>query len=162
MVTRWKFRMVDTPFRKYSKYEKEIMAALQLTGNVLHKAEMEYHENFGHILGRIQHIALMSIIDIFYETWHIEIQTVAPTLTGFQVIKHYVQYLDIHPHKPIFYPYNSYDGSSAIRLTWSGNQVEYYKTQNCLEFHQDADHVRILNRIRSFSGILHTLIKVAI
>ena len=38
------------------------MAALPFTGNAFHKAEMEYHGKFGHTLGRIQYIALMSRI----------------------------------------------------------------------------------------------------
>ena len=41
------------------------MAALPLTENYPHKAEMEYHGKFGHTTERIQHIALMSIIYIF-------------------------------------------------------------------------------------------------
>ena len=86
------------------------MAALPLTGNSLHKAETEYHGKFGHKLGSIQHISLMSIIDIFYATCRIATQTVAPTLPGFQGIKQCVKYLSSHPHKPIFYPSNSYDG----------------------------------------------------
>ena len=84
------------------------MAALPLTGHTLHKAEMEYHGKFGHTLGRIQHLALMSRIDICYSNCHIETQTVAPTLPGFQGIKRWVQYLASHPHKPIFYTSNSY------------------------------------------------------
>ena len=42
------------------------MAALTLTVNGLQKSEMEYHGKFGHTIGRIQHISLMSRIDIFY------------------------------------------------------------------------------------------------
>ena len=67
-----------------------------------------------------------------------------------------------HPHKPIFYPSNSYDGSNFIRIIWSGNQVEEYTTQNCLECHQYADYSRIINIRRSVSGILHILIGVAL
>ena len=70
--------------------------------------------------------------------------------------------MDSHPNEPIFYPYSSYNGLNVIRLTRSGNKVEYYTTQSCLELHQDADHDRILNRIRSFSGIIHTLLGVAV
>ena len=44
------------------------MGALTLTGHALKKAEIEYHGNFGHTLGRIQHITLMSIIDLFNAT----------------------------------------------------------------------------------------------
>ena len=106
------------------------MAALPLTGHDLHKSEMEYHGKFGHTLGRIQHIALMSRIEIFYATCCLATKTVSPTLPGFQDIKRCVQYLASHPHKPIFYPYNSDDGSNVIRLTWSGNQVEYHTTKN--------------------------------
>ena len=86
----------------------------------------------------------------------------AHTLPGFQGIKRCVKYLASHPHKPIFYPSDSYDRSNVIRLTWSGNQVEEHTTQNCLECHQDADHDRILNRRRSVSGIIHNLIGVAV
>ena len=75
-------------------------------------------------------------------------------------LKRCAQYLASHPHKPIFYPYNSYYGSNFIRLTWSGNQVEYYTTQNFLERHQDADHAKIINIRQSVSGILHTLLGV--
>ena len=124
------------------------MATLSLTGHALHKAEIEHHGKFGHTLGRIQHIALISRIDICYATCSLDTQTVAPNLPGFQGIKRCVQYMDSHPHKPIIYPSNSYDESNAISLTWSGNQVEDYTTKNCLECHQDADHVRILNRRR--------------
>ena len=75
------------------------MSVIILTVNALHKAEMEYHGNFGHNLGSIQHIALMSRIEICYATCHLVTHTVAPTLPGFQDIKHCVQYMDIHPHK---------------------------------------------------------------
>ena len=44
------------------------MAALSLTGNDIHKAEMENYRKFGHTLGSIQHIDFMSRIDIFYTT----------------------------------------------------------------------------------------------
>ena len=43
------------------------MAALPFTGHALHKAEIEYHGKFGHTLGSIQHIALMSSIDLAVE-----------------------------------------------------------------------------------------------
>ena len=121
------------------------MAALILSVNVLHKAEMENRGRIGHIIGGKQYIALISRIDICYATCHILTQNLAPTLPGFQGIKRCVQYLDSHKHKPIFYPSNSYDGSNVIRLIWSGNQVEDYTTQIFLEFHQDAYHARIPN-----------------
>ena len=89
-------------------------------------------------------------------------QTVAPTLPGLQGIKRCVQYLASHPHKPIFYPSNYYYGSNVIRLTCSENQVEYHRTQNCLECHQDVYHARTINRRRSIFGIIHTLLGVAV
>ena len=89
-------------------------------------------------------------------------QTVTPTLPGFQGIKRRVEYLASHSHKPIFYPSNSYDGSNVIRLTCNGNQVEDHITQTCLEYHQDADYARIINRRRSVFGIIHTILGVSI
>ena len=68
---------------------------------------MEYHGKFGHTLRRIEHIALMNRIDVFYATCHLETQTMAHAITGFQGIKRCVQYLASHPHKPIFYTFNS-------------------------------------------------------
>ena len=85
---------------------------------------MQYHGKFGHTLERIQHIALISIIDLCYATCRLATQTVAPTLHGLQGIKQCVQYLASHPHKPIFYPSRSYDGSNVIRLTWSGIKLK--------------------------------------
>ena len=99
------------------------MDALPLTGHALHKSEMEYNENFGHTIGRTQHIVLMSRIDICFATCRLATQNVAPTLPVFQCTKRCVQYLASHPHKLIFYPYDSYDGSNVIRITWSGNKV---------------------------------------
>ena len=64
--------------------------------------------------------------------------------------------------KPYFYPYTSYDGSNLIRLTWSANQVEDYTTQNFLEYHLYADCAKILIIRQSVSGILHTLLDVAV
>ena len=158
----WKFIKVDTPFRIDSGYENELLAALPLSGHALHKAKVEYHGKFGHTLIRIQHIALISIIDLFNATFCLTTQTEAPNTTGFQGIKRCVSCLDSHPHKHIFYPSNYYDGSNAIRLTWFLNQVEYHTTQICLECHQDAYHTRILNRRRSVLGIIYDLIGVAV
>ena len=125
-----KFRKVDTPFRIDCTHEKEIMAALSLTGNALHKPEIEHNGKYGHNLVRIQHIALMSRIGICYTAFRLATKAVAPTIPSFQGIKCCIQYLASHPHKPIFYPSYSYDGSNIIRLTWSGNHMEYYTTQN--------------------------------
>ena len=66
----------------------------------------------GHTLRRIEHIALMIRIGICCIICCIETQTVAPILPVFQGIKHFVQYLASHPHKLIFFPYNSYDVSN--------------------------------------------------
>ena len=137
------------------------MSTFLLTRHALNKSKMKYHEKFGHTLGRIEHIALMSRIDIYYTTCCLENQTVAPTLNGFQGSKRCVQYLASHPHKTIFYPSNYYYGPNVIILTQSGNQVEGNTIQNFLEHHQDADDYRILNRGLSVSGILHTLIGAA-
>ena len=82
---------------------------------------MVYHGKFRHTLGRVQHIDLMSIIDIFYTDYRLDTQNVLLTILGLQGIKRFVQYLDSHPHKLVFYPFNYYDGSNIIRLTWSGN-----------------------------------------
>ena len=49
-----------------------------------------------------------------------------------------------------------------MRLTWSGNKNEEYTTHNILEGHKDVDRARIINRRRSVSGILHTLLAVAV
>ena len=106
------------------------MAALTLTGHAFHKAELENHGKFGHKLGRIQHIALMSRIDIFCATCCLVTQNVEPTLPGFQDIKRCVQQMASRPYKPIFYPSTYYDVSNVIRLTWSGNQIEDHTTQN--------------------------------
>ena len=106
LVNEWfptgKFRNVDTTFRTDSTYEKELMAALSLIIHTFYKSEMEYHRKFGHTLGRIQHISLMRRIVICYSTCCLATQNVAPTLPGFQGIKHCFQYLASHPHRPIF------------------------------------------------------------
>ena len=156
------FRNIDTPFCTESPYKKELLAALTLIGHALHKSEMEFHGNFGHTLGSIQHFSLMSRIYLCNATFHLANKTVSPTLPGFQGIKLCVQYLASHPHKPIFCPSNSYDGSNFSRLTWSVNQVEYHIKQNCLECHKDAYHATILNIIRSVSGIINIIIGVAV
>ena len=134
LVTEWfptgKFRNVDTPFRIDSSYEKVFLAALTLIGYAFHTTEMKYYEKFGHTIGMIKHISLMIIINLCYATCRLDTQTMALTLPGFQGIKQCVQYLDSHPHKTIFYPSNSYDGSNVIRLRWDENQVEDHTTQN--------------------------------
>ena len=44
LVNEWfpygKFRNIDTPFRTEYTYEKELMATITLTVNILHKVEM--------------------------------------------------------------------------------------------------------------------------
>ena len=104
----------------------------------------------------------MRRIDICYTACNPGTQTVAPTIPGFQGIRHCIQYMTSHPNTAMFHPSNSHDGSNVIRLTWSGNQVEEYTTQNFLEYHQDANHPIILNRRRSVSGIINNLLGVAV
>ena len=100
----------------------------------------------------------MSRVDLFCETCSLATKTVAPTLPGFKGIKRCVLYMAIHPHKPIFYPYDYNYGLNVTRITWSENKVEYHTTHNFLECRQYSDHDRILNRRRSFSGIINTLL----
>ena len=61
----------------------------------------------------------MNIIDILHTAYHLGTQTVAPTLPGFQGLKIRIQYFATHPHKPILYLLNCYDGAKLIILTWS-------------------------------------------
>ena len=110
---------VDIPFMRDSRDENELMDAFTSKINSLHKSEMEYHGKIVHILGRIQKISLMSIIEICYINYPLATQTVAPTLSGFQGTNRCIQYLDSCPHKSILYPSNYYDGSNFIRFTWS-------------------------------------------
>ena len=55
MANEWsptgKYRKADTPFCTESTYEKELMAAVKLSGNALNKSYLEYHCKFGHTLG---------------------------------------------------------------------------------------------------------------
>ena len=48
-----KFRKVDTTFSIESTHEKEVMAALPLTGHAHHTTEMEYNGNSVHTIVRI-------------------------------------------------------------------------------------------------------------
>ena len=82
----------------------------------------------------------------------------AHNIPGLQGLKCCIKYLASHPHKPIVYPSNYYDGSNVIKLTWSENQVEDYITQNSLEYNQDTNTYRIINRRQSVSGIIHTIL----
>ena len=65
---------------------------------------MEYHGQFGHTLGRIKHISILSRIGRCYATCSISTQTVAPTLPGFQGIKQCAQYLARHTHSKLMVP----------------------------------------------------------
>ena len=121
LVTKWfpagKFRRFDTNFRIDSTYENYLLSTLPLTVNALHNTKMEYHGKFGHNFVRIQHIYIMSRIDICYTSFRMATQNVAPMIPGFQSIKRCIQYMASHPHKTIFYPSNSYNGLNFIRLT---------------------------------------------
>ena len=66
LVNEWfspgNFMNVDTPFWADSTYEKELVAVVTLIVKALCKSEMEYHSKFGHAIGGIQHIFIMTII----------------------------------------------------------------------------------------------------
>ena len=106
------------------------MAAVSLTRNSIRKAEMEYHGKFGHTIYRIQNIYILIRIYIYYTACRLVTQNVVPTLPGFQGLKHRIQHLASHPHKPIFYTSNYHDVSNYIRLKNRGNQFEEYITNN--------------------------------
>ena len=73
------------------------MNALPLTVNALCKKEMKYHSKFGHTYGKIQ-----IKIDIFYTAFCLGTKTMSPILPYLQGLNNCIQYLAIHPHKPIF------------------------------------------------------------
>ena len=85
---------------------------------------MEYHVNFVHAIGQIQHISPMSRIDICYTACCPSTQTLGPTLPVFHGINWRIQYLASQPNKPIFYPYNYYYVSNVIILGRIGDQFE--------------------------------------
>ena len=64
---------------------------------------MESHGTFGHTIVRLQNISIMSRTEICYITCCLETQTVAPTISGLQCIKRFVQYQYNHPYKAILY-----------------------------------------------------------
>ena len=115
---------VGIHFRTESTYEKDLMAENPLTGNANFKAEMEYHGKFGHTIGWIQHISIMSRIEICYSSCRLETQTMSPTLPSFQGLNRCIQYMYSHTLKPILYPYNYYYITNFIILIWSGNKLE--------------------------------------
>ena len=86
------------------------MSIVPLAGNEPNKEYILNHVKFWHALDRIQHIDIMSRIEFFYTSCQLGTQTVVPTLPSFQGIKICIKYLDTHPHKPILYLSNSYDG----------------------------------------------------
>ena len=138
------------------------MVVIPLIGSALHKKENDYQIKFGHTIGRIHHIAIVRRIDIFYTSCRLVTQTMAPKFPGFEGLNRCIYYLDTQPHKPIFYPYNYYEGYNVTIITWIVYQVEAYNTQNYLQCHQDVYHARNLNRKLSISVIIHTLLGVAV
>ena len=113
-------------------YEKELVYEVTWTSNNPCNVVMEYSGKFWHTPRRINHIVLLRIIDIFYTSWQLGTQTVAPAPPGFQGLKRCINYLDIKPNKPIFCHFISYDGSNVIIITWSGKKVEEQSTHNYL------------------------------
>ena len=78
------------------------MAVVKLTVNALLKVETEYNGKFGYNIGQIQHIAIMSRIDICCISCFLGTQNMAPNLPSLQDLKCRIQYLARHPHTPIF------------------------------------------------------------
>ena len=122
---------------------------------------MEYHGKFGHNIVQINHIDIMNRVLIFTNPATLRPKLWRILFLSFKLPK-YVFNILILTLKKIFYPYNYCDGSNVISLAWSGNQVEDYTDQNCLECHQDADHTKIINRRRSVYEIIHNLLGVSI
>ena len=106
IVNEWfsdkKFTTFNTPFITDSAYQEDIMASLRLTGNSLHKSEIEYHGKFGNIIGRIQHTPIMSKIYICYTACVLVTQTVVPNIPCFKYLNLCIQYMVSHPHKTVF------------------------------------------------------------
>ena len=67
---------------------KELMAAIALTGNGFNKSEREYTRKFGQVIGRVQHISIITRIDVFYTKCCLGTQIVASTLPVFKVSRY--------------------------------------------------------------------------
>ena len=79
-----KFKIFDTPFQKYSTYEKRLIDAFALAVNSLQKAEIEYTGKFGHTIGQINNIYIMRRIENFNTDCRLK-KTVASTLPFLKV-----------------------------------------------------------------------------
>ena len=84
---------MDTPFRTYSAYEKELLVDVPLNGEALKKAVVKHHGNFGHTLGRIRHITVMIRIKICFIEYFLGTLIVAPILPVFQGLKSCIHFL---------------------------------------------------------------------
>ena len=93
------FRNLDTTLCAYDKYP---VASIPMMGEAPWKAKHDYHGKSGHTLVNIQHISIMSIIDICYMVCHLGAQIVSPVISVFQGIK-IVYNFSNHTQKPIFY-----------------------------------------------------------
>ena len=91
------------------KYEKELVNKHPLTVYARYNSEMEYNG--------IQHISLMSTLEICNATCSLATHTVESNPTGFQGIKRCIKYMYGHPHKNIFYPSVSHYGSNVNIIT---------------------------------------------
>ena len=117
----WNF---DTPFWEDSTHKKDLMAAVPLTVNSLHKSEMKYHGKFGNTIGRIHHISIIRSIYIFYTDYCLRTQTVSNTLPYFKGLRIFIQYITTLPYKQVLYHSNSYDRSNFIRFSYIRGKVE--------------------------------------
>ena len=80
------------------------MAKVLLEVNSFHKEEMECHGKFVQNLGLIQHIYIISRIEICYTCCILLTLTVAPTLPGFLGLNRCIKYIANHP-KILYLPF---------------------------------------------------------
>ena len=87
---------MNTTFCNDSEYEKELMAVIPLMGEAPCKAENDFHGNFGHTIGLIQHINVMISTDICYMTCRLGTNSVAHILPVCKVEKRCIYFISNH------------------------------------------------------------------
>jgi hypothetical protein len=138
-----------------ASFETRLYESPPLTGVDLTNATKKFRFAFGHVIGGLMHITIVSRPDLAYSVMRYSGYMACPNIPIFDALHVTVCYLFHHPHLPIMYPSKPYKSSGkSLQTHWKTGFAEYLPGDygDGLATFADADFARCLRTRRSVSA----------
>ena len=158
-----KVKTCATPMRADAAFEKELYDAIPLTAEELKDHCIKYRGGYRHHIGKLQHAANQTRMDIMLSTQRLAEFSNQPTTIAFESIARHYRYLAKDPLRPLtFAKGNQLKGNITLSYFMQPEQTVEITIPQHLSIFTDAEFARSLHDRRTWYCSIIMLCGVAI